>query len=403
MLTFWIIASGLILLALILVVPPFFKKIPAPINERNQLNLAIYRERLAELEQPQLADEQRELVKQELDKMLVQDLQEETPPPNLPRARWASLVIVVGLPLMVVGTYLKLGSPHLLAPAAQKQSEKLPAEFDQMVTKLAARLAKAPNDEEGWRMLARSYAVLGDYAQTVKTYNTYLSRFGEQPEVLTDFAEFLAKSNGNQLAGLPSLLLKTALSINSNYQDALWLAGLAAAQKEDFKTAIEYWERFLGQLPPSEMEARKLVEQHIAEARHQLAPTTTNPAATQKETTNQPSIKIKVQVSLASSLQDQVKPDDTLFIYARATQGPPMPLAIVKKLARDLPLTVILEDSMAMAPAMKLSNYQEVAILARISKSASATLQSGDLQGEFSPLKVGKQEEVKIVINQVIP
>lgn len=426
MLTFWIIAGGLILIALAFVIPPFFKKSSWDEVERNQMNRVIYEERVAELEQQALSPEEKKLAQQELDKTLLGELQ--TSPPHEedhPRARWASLLVILCLPLFAIGGYLKLGSPQLITASSQEtEGKKLPTDFDKMVSKLATRLEKNPNDEEGWRMLARSYAVLGDYAQTVKTYNKILAKFGPKAESLTDLAEFLAKSEGNELNGLPNLLLKKALELDPNYQGALWLAGFSSAQGGDFKRAIEYWERFLTQIPKEETEARKLLEQHIADARRQIDQGTppAETAATQNtpETTKVPNhkeetsvspdnnkdvkeAKIQVRVNLDARLQDKAKPEDTLFIYARATEGPPMPLAIVKKKVSDLPLTITLEDSMAMVPAMKLSNYQKVTILARISGSGSAALQSGDLQGEVTPVTVGKQEQVEVTINQLVP
>ena len=426
MLTFWIIAIGLILVALAFVMPPFFKKPVWDEVERRQMNRAIYEEKIAELEQQNLSPEEKKIAQQELDRTLWRELQESSPPQeNRPRARWASLLVAICLPLFAIGGYFKVGSPQLIAAQEETSGKKLPTDFDKMVSKLAARLEKNPNDEEGWQMLARSYAVLGDYAQTVKTYNKILVKFGPKAETLTDFAEFLAKSEGNELAGLPSLLLKKALELNPNYQGALWLAGFSSAQSGDFKLAIEYWERFLAQLPKEETEARKLVEQHIADARqHENEPQSpsTDTTTSQQNSQETPSVqdsqsvsssteqnkevseaKIEVRVSLEAHLQNKVNPEDTLFIYARATEGPPMPLAIVKKKVSDLPLTVTLADNMAMVPSMKLSNYQKVTILARISSSGSANLQSGDLQGEINPVLVGKQEKVEVTINQVIP
>jgi len=102
-------------------------------------------------------------------------------------------------------------------------------------------------------------------------------------------------------------------------------------------------------------------------------------------------------------LLSKVKPTDTLFIYAKAASGPAMPLAVVKKMATDLPITVTLDDSSAMTPAMKLSKFEQVSVIARISSSGSAMPQSGDLQGQLTPVNVATQQNVEIQINQIVP
>ena len=108
-------------------------------------------------------------------------------------------------------------------------------------------------------------------------------------------------------------------------------------------------------------------------------------------------------MSLDPQLAAQVKPDDTVFVFARAAQGPRMPLAIVRKQVRDLPLSVSLDDSLAMSPAMVLSKFSEVSVGARISRSGNAMPQSGDLQGSKSPVAVGKDQRVAITIDSRVP
>ena len=92
-----------------------------------------------------------------------------------------------------------------------------------------------------------------------------------------------------------------------------------------------------------------------------------------------------------------------LFIFAKAKNGPPMPLAAVRKQVKDLPIEVILDDSMAMMPTMKLSSFKQVEIVARISKSGSAKAQSGDLQSDSHIASAGQKETVKLRINKYLP
>jgi len=111
---------------------------------------------------------------------------------------------------------------------------------------------------------------------------------------------------------------------------------------------------------------------------------------------------ISGRVSLAPALAARVAPGDTLFVFARAAEGPRMPLAIIKRAGADLPLSFTLDDSMAMAPQFKLSAFANVVVGARLSKSGNAMPQSGDLEGTSPPL-AGRHSGIEIVIDTVRP
>ena len=278
MMIFWSIAAGLIVLALAFVVPPLWQKNSKVGDiDRNRMNIAIYKERLAELEQDNLTPEQRAQAQQELDKTLAQDLDDSAKPSVQPHVRWASIVVAVCLPALTIGWYWKLGAWHLLAPTQSSDApqaahqQEVPSNFDEMVEKLAVRLQQQPDDEEGWRMLARSYTFLKRYSEAVQAYNKLLVLVGEQdPQLLTDMASVLVLSNEGQFSGQPTILLKMALELEPDHQQALWLSGLAAVQKEKYNAAIGYWQRLLPQIPSNELESREMLETHIAEARRQL-------------------------------------------------------------------------------------------------------------------------------------
>jgi cytochrome c-type biogenesis protein CcmH len=414
MLTFWIIGAILTLFALGFVILPLLKKNPKAADiDRNSLNVAIYKERVAELEQDNLTPEQFATAKQELEKTLAQDLDDQTTPTanRVPNC-WVVVFVAVFIPALTIGAYLGLGSPQLITPAtatkshATQDNDKARAEIDEMVKGLAARLEQQPDDLQGWQTLARSYAALGDSAQAIQTYNKILARFEEQPQILADFAQLLLETNKGSSAGLPSILVKRALSLDPNHQKALFISGFAAMEKADYKTAIEHWERLLARLSPQAVKFKQMLQQHIAGARAQLETQTAQAEKTPPTTPPEPAksaAKIEVHVNLAPTLQHQVKPSDTLFIYAHATTGRPMPLAIVRKSASELPTSATLDDSTAMMPTMKLSNFKEVTVVARISRSGNAIPQPGDLQGQITPITLGKQDKVEITIDQTRP
>jgi cytochrome c-type biogenesis protein CcmH len=176
------------------------------------------------------------------------------------------------------------------------------------------------------------------------------------------------------------------------------MAGTAAFGRKEFQRAIGYWEKLQSRADPDSELARTMAS-NIEEAR-QLA----GIKAETKAKKPAPAAVASVQgtVSLSPAQAGKAAPSDTVFIFARAVEGPRMPLAIVRHQVKDLPLTFSLDDTQAMSPAMKLSNFTEVVIGARVSKSGNATPQSGDFQGTSQTVKVGSKN-VAIVIDSVIP
>ncbi len=183
----------------------------------------------------------------------------------------------------------------------------------------------------------------------------------------------------------------------------LWFGGMAKAQAGDFVAAMALWKKLESLLPPGSEP-----QQEIQDLLAKLATQIPEGAAQAPAKPVQPakSASIEVQVSLAPELQKSASPEDTVFVYAQALTGSPMPLAIVRKKVADLPLTVSLNDAMAMMPAMKLSNFEQVKLLARISKSGNAMKQPGDLIGVIEQAAVtdkgSDKSPHKIIINSQV-
>jgi cytochrome c-type biogenesis protein CcmH len=210
---------------------------------------------------------------------------------------------------------------------------------------------------------------------------------------------------GGNLQGEPLRLIEQALQNNPSNLKGLALAGTAAFERKDYAAAIGYWTRARAAAPP-EGEFTRSLDQSLADARAAAggslaaaAPVTAAPAAAAKA---QGAASISGRVSLAPALAARVAPGDTLFVFARAAEGPRMPLAILKRSGADLPLNFTLDDSMAMAPELKLSGHANVVVGARLSKSGNAMPQSGDLEGVSAPL-AGRSSGIEIVIDSVRP
>ncbi len=230
---------------------------------------------------------------------------------------------------------------------------------------------------------------------------------GDEPAVLVPLADALAMTNGGQLAGEPMKLLEIAHDRDPADPTTLWLLGMAWLQQGQPEKALEYWYRLRPRLKDDPQNAAQL-ERLIERAESQLeaagrplpqVPTMqaqdTAPAAG-SDSRKAEDAAVRVHVVLDPSLAAEVSPDDTLFVYAKALKGPPMPLAVVRRKAGELPVDVMLDDSMAMMPAMRLSRYDAVRIEARISKSGNATSRKGDLIGRVEPVEPGASVTVRI-------
>jgi cytochrome c-type biogenesis protein CcmH len=107
-------------------------------------------------------------------------------------------------------------------------------------------------------------------------------------------------------------------------------------------------------------------------------------------------------VKLSPAIASKAAPNDVVYVFARAVNGPRMPLAIVRKQVKDLPATIVLEDSQGMGQGMMtLSTAPEVVVVARVSKSGMANAQNGDLEGMSAPVKKGTKS-ISVSIDKVL-
>ena len=319
------------------------------------------------------------------------------------------------------GGYVALGSPGHLganpgaasAPAAaagtveDAEREKALQQIASMVDQLAERLKARPDDAEGWQMLARSYAAIGKHAQAVDAFKKAAQLRPDDPALLSDYAFAVAMTNGRNFAGEPTQLVARALKLDPKSPKALALAGTVAFDRKDYASAVQYWER-LALVETSDGQFAEQIRASIAQARQLAGMPPAAPAVAAGTAAAQtaaavasPTGKVSGTVSLAQPFKGRVAPDDTVFVYARAADGNRMPLAIMRKQVKDLPLQFTLDDSMSMSPAAKLSSASSVIVGARISKSGNAMPQAGDLQGLAAAVTVGASG-INVEINQEV-
>ncbi len=358
-----------------------------------------------------------------------------TPPAPVPARAPIALLggIAVFLIAVTAGGYWVVGTPAAMttsgamvaaggAPSADgeaaPQGNQHALTFEQiagLAEKLALRLKEQPNDAQGWGMLARSYVVLGRYPEAVDAYKRTVALVEDDAQVYADFADALAMASNRSLDGEPMKLVDRALKIDPNNLKALSLAGTYAFEKKDYANAIKHWEKvaalaaddgeFVQQVRGGIAEARDLAAKSGIKVPPPSAASVGAPMAAGASGAAAPSAALSAGVSgrvaLAPALAKQVSPDDTVFVFARAAQGPRMPLAIVRKQVKDLPFDFTLDDTTAMSPQMKLSNFPQVVVGARVSKSGNAMPQPGDLQGLSPTVAVGANG-LKIEINEVV-
>jgi cytochrome c-type biogenesis protein CcmH len=260
-----------------------------------------------------------------------------------------------------------------------------------MVERLATRLRESPDDIEGWKLLGRSYSALGRFPESATAYAKAAVLEPRDAQLLADFADVLAMAQGQRLEGEPEKLIARALELDPKNLKALALAGTAAYARKDYATAAAQWEKMLPLVHPDSEDARA-IRSNVQEARA---------LAGIKEEKKEATRAVKGTVSIHSKVKSNASPEDTVFIFARAVEGPPMPLAVQRVKVRELPVAFALDDSMAMAPGMNLSAHPRIVVVARVSRTGSPAAQPGDLQGASAPV-ANDASGVAVVIDSVV-
>ncbi len=403
---FWIAAVLMVAGACMFVLPPMLRERTFGAHtDPAALNLAVYREQLRELDAEREAGtisfEQHRVARGELEQRVLNEagVAGGTNVQAVTKASRRSAVMV-GLLIagVALGIYWGLGSPGSLEPGAsqsvssQGNHAMSAQQIAALVEGLSARLKSNPEDGEGWAMLARSYGVLGRHQDALLAYQQAVKRIDGNAALLVDYADTLALMRGRKLAGQPYDLVKRALVIDPRNLKALALAGTAEFDGGNPAGAIEHWEKILALVPADAPFARSIAGS-IEQARKQvggLVPTSTG------------SRSVAGTASLSPAVSGKVDRADTVYVYARAAEGPRMPLAIMKRTAADLPFEFRLDDSMAMGGGLKLSQAAQVVVGVRVSKSGSATPRSGDLEGVVGPLKPDGSP-ITVVVDRIVP
>jgi cytochrome c-type biogenesis protein CcmH len=309
----------------------------------------------------------------------------------------------------VFSLYYYLGNPQLneLSEYSNTIAGRSEGEFPPLpdiVALLERHLARNTADANGWLLLSSAYVAMDDYDKAVRGYEHLYLLAGDDPGVLLGYANALVGANNGFFAGRPMELIQRVLSIDPVNYTALFFSGLASEQAGNYQLANDYYAKILPSLK-NNPELLQTVNMFIARNSQFISDGSAGEQATlaTTSTATDPARTVALHVSVSEDLIGQYGPGDTVFVYAQAPDGSAMPLAVVRTRAADLPLDVVLDDTMAMTPATKLSDFAKVKILARISGSGNAKPESGDLVGEMPGVDVAEPGVINVIINSIMP
>lgn len=409
---FWIVSILLLATALLFVVLPLWRASNKTYAvERDGANLEIFRDQIAEMDADLsnglLTQEMYDQGKRELQSRLldeVGDAKAEGKVAIRNPLKMLALALSVLLPVIAITVYMQVGNQQALQqePVAHDDG------FGHMTSAaelkaLEEQVAAQADNVQGLLRLARSYSQMQRFDDAAVAYDKLTKLVPDEAQLWADYADVLAMAAGKSLLGTPTAMLDKALALEPDNFKALALSGSAAMERRDYAATVRHWEKLLKMIPKDDENA-KIVENSVQQARMMLAQAGgAKVAPSNKRSAEASSGKEAISgvVALSATLKAQTSPEDTLFVLVRAAEGPKMPLAIVRKQVKDLPLKFTLDDSTSMSPEMKLSNFDRVVVIARVSKAGSAMTQPGDLQGMSATIKPGTKG-LKINIDQLV-
>jgi len=433
---FWAVALALLALTLGTLLWPLLRRTTAEAPSEEAARVAVYRDQKRQLDDDLaagvLSSADHAAGVDELARRLGLEMDtagREAPAPARERLGLvAALCVVAIIPAGAIVLYLTLGTPDALRPQASAAARPSDREIVAMVESLAAKMRANPEDPRGWRLLGRSYAALGRYEESSTAYAQAVQRGGEDPDVLTDWAEAMALARNRRVSGEPERLAARALALQPEHPKALALLATAAFERRDFDASIALWQRLLATLPPGSEDIAQTqaaiaqIEQiratgsagpgaassagRAAASAGSASPAsgaagTGTPSATPPRSAASQGATIAGRVELAPALAARATPGDTLYVFARGS-GSRMPLAVLRVPAGTWPHAFTLDDSMSMTGGAKLSDASSVTIEARVSHSGDATPHPGDLVGTGVTATPGARD-VRIVLDRVQP
>jgi cytochrome c-type biogenesis protein CcmH len=448
--TFWILMILMLLLAIGLLVYPLLKARQFSPLAYKESNLKINDEKIKELdidlEEGRIDQLYYRAAREELDRELLIDIPAESKETaSLHYANTAkrhpalALVIAVFVPMLALLLYLDLGMHNasdesFAAVNEQQQPQPQTAQpsVEEMTRQLQARIEKNGGTVKEWIMLARAHKFLGENEQAANAFAVALEQEPENAQLMLERAEVLALSNNRVFSDEANALVTRAYELDPDNPNTLWFIGVAEFQQGHYHQAIQHVKKLLP-LVAGDEEVMKSVVSVVAKSREALiaegedmpelaqilgikemmakaATSASRPTGMTTADSSSPqssaagnATRLQVAVDISDQVRQKFDANDTVFVYAKAKQGPRMPLAVQRLTLAALPTSVVLDDSMAMVAGMNLSAFDQLVVSARVSKSGSAIAQSGDYIGQLDVNDKNAGETLNIDINTVVP
>lgn len=393
MIDFWMATGLLLVVALSFLLIPLLRGHRAQREEdRTALNVALYQERLSELqvqqEQGVLSLAQLQAARAEAARELLADT-EGAEPARTSRLGKPWLVLAALLvPVLGLAGYLELGASDRVE--LSREFARPPTSLADMTRRLERSVQAQPDSAENLYFLARSYMAQNRPGDAAQMFERSVALAGGQPELLGQWAQALYFASDKHFTPQVQTLTDEALQADPREVTSLGLLGIAAFETQRYQAAVDYWTRLLAALPADDA-SRSALEGGIARARENLAKRAADVAPAVKAKS------IRIHVELAPALQGKVRPSDSVFIFARAIKGPAAPLAVKRITVADLPANVELSDSDAMMPQLNLSNFAQVQLVARVSRAGQPT--TGEWIGRSQPLASDSGVQQALIID----
>lgn len=382
--------------------------------ERNP-SLVAYREHLAELEREHadglLNDAELREAIGELERELLQARESSASSmpsgavPDAGRPVMLALVLALAVPAGTGLLYVVAGTPGMVTgnsgeSLSRERIEQLRSlSPEERIESLEAWLDRNPSSVRGWSLLGQAYRESEAYGDAANAFARARNAGSDEAWLIARQAEALLLANDRRFTRGVRHLLEEALERNPRNGLALMLSGQAALVAGEPQDAIDHWQRLVEVLP-EDGEQRVLIERLIERVKED-----TGAAADALDERRDAAggVRLPVRVSLTESLDGEVRPDDTVFVFARAADGDGPPLAVIRTSVQELPARIVLDDSQAMTPEARLSEAGEVVVTARVSRSGEAMPRSGDLEGRSEPVAVGRDDTIDVIIDRRLP
>ncbi|MBA4689361.1 MAG: c-type cytochrome biogenesis protein CcmI [Pseudomonas sp.] len=399
---FWIAASALLLVALAFLLLPILRGRRAQAEEdRTALNVALYEERLAELTAQHaagtLSDAQLEAGRADAARELLEDTENSDSPKIAKLGRSVPLIAAVLVPLVGYGLYMHWGASDKVQMA--RQFSEQPRTVGEMTAHLEQAVKDQPDSAEAWYFLGRTYMNQERPADAAKAFARVVELAGRQPELLGQWAQAQYFAGDRQWSEQLQALTDEALQADPQELTSLGLLGIAAYEEGRYQDAVRFWEQLVAALPENDP-SREAIRGGIERARQQVDGGSGNAAAGEAPAAaSTQAAALQIQVQLDPKVAETVSPEDSVFVFARAVNGPPVPLAAKRLTVGDLPATVTLSDADAMVPSLKISSVEQVTVMARISRTGDAT--KGEWMGQSEALETrGDKNAVRLTIDR---